>query len=137
MWIYSPRGLLRTALLVCLAHSNGKLVGAGGTLEAAANAAQSFLNLINGQSDNQLGNALQVAVAAAGKADLTHDVAVENDTNLAGAGALSFVDVFHEFILLKSEINFRCAYHISDNQKCSTYTREQIGNSMDNPTRYY
>lgn len=79
--------LLNSALFFYLCYSLCKLIGTGCLLEAAGYTGALFDYLINGQAFDKLRNALEVAVASAGKAHICHAsviAAVKCDGRRAG-----------------------------------------------------
>jgi hypothetical protein len=82
------------------AKRNGDLIGAGGVFHAAMNIGQTGDSLINRHADEQSGNALRIAGAAAREGDIADDILLDVDVNVARANAARSVrNVFHDRFL--------------------------------------
>ena len=97
------QGLLLS--LQSLFQSDGELVGAAGGLAAAADAAQTLDSLLNAHALDELGNALQVTVAAAHEIDGLDDVALQLDIDASGASAAGHVSICHFSVSLNELIH--------------------------------
>ena len=73
----------------------GKLVGTGRGLHAAADAAHARDDIVDVHALDKAADALQVAIAAAGEDDVLDLAAVEDDVDVAGAGALGTIIKFY------------------------------------------
>ena len=85
--------------LESLFQSDGQLIGAAGGLAAAADAAQTLDRLLNAHTLNELGNALEVTVAAAEEGNGLDGVAIQLNINASGAGALGRISISHNSCL--------------------------------------
>ena len=90
------QGGIVLCLIQMLFQRASQLVGAGGGLESATDAAKTLNGLLGGHSLDQSGNALGVAGTSAEKLDRGDHVSLQLDVDLSGADSLGIVyDFFH------------------------------------------
>lgn len=83
------------SVVVSLTNGSCELIGAGSGPSAAGVALEGGFDLINCPAVDQLGDGLEVAVAAACKSDVGDDVSVDVKVNLNRADALRFIRIIH------------------------------------------
>ena len=96
----AKRKRLSESSAFCLFESLGDLVGAARRLAAAADALETFDDLVHGHAGDELGNALQIAVAAAVDGDGLDDAVFHIEIHALGADTAGSIRKLHGFDLL-------------------------------------
>ena len=81
---------------VGFADGFGQLVGAGGGSSAAGVASELFIDFLGCPAVDELRDSLEVAVAAAGEADVGHNALIDVKVDFERANALGMISVVHK-----------------------------------------
>lgn len=81
--------------VIGFADSEAELIGAGSRLSAAGIAFELSLDLFNSPAVDELGDSLEVSVAAAYESDIGYDIALDVEMYLLSTDDLGFIGVIH------------------------------------------